>query len=186
MITIRSLAQAPITLGELLPRIAHYVSPARYNVHKTETDAVTTFTLELVPLDTPYTKRYDFSDSETMQMYQVCARSGFSFAAYDGNQPMGIALAEHHKWNNTLWIWEFHVAEAYRGQGVGKALMGTLAQSARQADVRALCCETQNTNVPAIRFYRKMGFRLDGINLSLYGIDSGSEIALFMTRNLQD
>src|SRR5579871_2775133 len=168
MITIRSLVQDQIKLSDLLPRIAHYASPARYDVHKTESDAATTFTLELVPLDTPYVKRYDFSDRETMLMYQACARNGFSFAAYDGDRPVGIALAEHRQWNNMLWIWEFHVAEAYRGQGIGKALMDTLAQNARQATIRALCCETQNTNVPAIRFYRKMGFRLDGINLSLY------------------
>jgi ribosomal protein S18 acetylase RimI-like enzyme len=38
----------------------------------------------------------------------------------------------------------------------------------RESGLRTLLCETQNTNVPAIRFYRKMGFALEGLDLSHY------------------
>jgi ribosomal protein S18 acetylase RimI-like enzyme len=31
-----------------------------------------------------------------------------------------------------------------------------------------ILCETQTTNVPAIDFYRRVGFKLEGIDLSYY------------------
>ena len=46
---------------------------------------------------------------------------------------------------------------------------------------------TQTTNVPAIDFYRKVGFEVDGIDLSYYGnndVEAG-EVALFMKRKLE-
>lgn len=46
--------------------------------------------------------------------------------------------------------------------------------------------ETQNTNVPAVRFYREMGFSLDAIDLSLYFGSPGLEevVCFFMKRTL--
>jgi len=61
-----------------------------------------------------------------------------------------------------------------------------LADKARVAGFRVLVLETQNTNVPAIRFYRKAGFEVEGIDLSYYSntdITDG-EIAIFMKRKI--
>jgi ribosomal protein S18 acetylase RimI-like enzyme len=46
--------------------------------------------------------------------------------------------------------------------------------------------ETQNTNVPAIRFYRSLGFHLEGIDVSFYSNDdlTSGEVALFLKRRL--
>jgi ribosomal protein S18 acetylase RimI-like enzyme len=64
--------------------------------------------------------------------------------------------------------------------------MDSLAELAGQRGFRALVCETQNYNVPAIQFYRKLGFEIDGIDLSYYTNDdmTGGEVALFMKRKL--
>jgi ribosomal protein S18 acetylase RimI-like enzyme len=64
--------------------------------------------------------------------------------------------------------------------------MEALVGAARTADVRIIVCETQSANVPAIRFYRRMGFELDGVDMSYYSntdVERG-EVAVFMKRKL--
>lgn len=47
--------------------------------------------------------------------------------------------------------------------------------------------ETQNANVPAIDFYRAVGFGLEGVDLSYYSnVDKlAGEVAVFMKRKLE-
>ena len=61
-----------------------------------------------------------------------------------------------------------------------------MAQKGRAAGLRTLVCETRNTNVPAIRFYRKLGLDLEGIDLSYYSNTDypDGEIAVFMKKRL--
>jgi ribosomal protein S18 acetylase RimI-like enzyme len=57
------------------------------------------------------------------------------------------------------------VDEKHRMVGVGTRLVEELTHLARDLKLRVVVCETQNTNVPAIEFYRKAGFELDGVDL---------------------
>lgn len=186
MIDIRPLTQ--LSMDDLRSVITGYVSPARYRVQKIESDQLTSFSLELIQLEIPYIKRDDFSpDDVDVKRSLDASQDGHSLGAYENNHLIAVALAEVQRWNNRLWLHEFHVEEAYRGMGCGTRLMQALIERGKEAGFRALFCETQNTNVPAIRFYRKMGFTLDGLDLSLYSNhDYSDEIALFMTRKLQD
>ncbi len=83
-------------------------------------------------------------------------------------------------------VWEFHVAEAYQRRGIGRHLMDALTEKARFAGLRVITLGTQNTNLPAIDFYRAVGFELDGIDLSYYTNHDMTdfEVALFMKRKL--
>ena len=67
-------------------------------------------------------------------------------------------------------------------------LLARALEFARAAGVRCLGLETQTTNVPAIRFYRRMGFRLCGIHTALYDPArvAAQEIAVFFTRSLTE
>lgn len=60
--------------------------------------------------------------------------------------------------------------------------MEAVADEAKEANLRIIVCETQNTNVPAIEFYRKVGFEIGGVDLSYY--DMIEEVAIFMKREL--
>jgi len=166
--------------------ITGYMSPARYEIQKTETRELTTITIRLVSLEHLYVKRYDPPDEETFARYVRVLRDGLSFGAYEGDQLIGVALAEPHGWNKSLWVWEFHVAEGRRGRGIGRRLMEALAEKGRAIGLRTIVCETQNTNVPAIEFYRKVGFTVEGIDLSYYTNDDvlNGEVAVFMKRGL--
>jgi ribosomal protein S18 acetylase RimI-like enzyme len=184
MLTIQPLTQIePAVLQQL---VFGYETNEIYRVVKSEADALTTFELRLFTLSQPYVKRWD-EDTATTQHLLSLIHHGSSFAAYDDDVCVAIAINETQHWNSSLTVQEFHVTPAYRGQGVGRLLMETVADYARSQGLRILVCETQSTNVPAIRFYRALGFVLDSIDLSLYSNQDypDREIAIFMKRYLQ-
>jgi ribosomal protein S18 acetylase RimI-like enzyme len=57
-------------------------------------------------------------------------------------------------------LWDIRVAPHARGTGVGRALLDRAAASSRVRGCRWLIAETQDVNVPACRFYRRMGMTL--------------------------
>lgn len=184
MIDIRPLTQ--LHAADLQRLVTGYTSAAKYQIWKSETDQQFVLLVELVALPQPYHKRYDYLDAETLARYQQVPTSGCSFGAYAGEVCVGLALAEPQHWNKSLWVHELHVAEAHRGRGIGRQLVEVLTEQARTLGLRTLVCETQNTNVPAIHFYRSVGFQLEGIDLSYYTNNDfpDGEIAFFMKKRL--
>jgi len=116
----------------------------------------------------------------------VAEASSGRFATVACSRLVGMAIAEEREWNKTLWLWELHVEPDCQGQGIGTKLVHGLVKLAGQHGCRVIACETQNTNVPAIRFYRKMGFEIDGLDLSYYTNSDATdyEVALFMKKKL--
>lgn len=182
MLSIRKLTT--IDLETLQRLIRGYVSHEKYQVLREESETKISFSLELIPLEKPYIKQ---SELDALEEYQEIVSAGFSLAAYEDEQIVALALARPQPWNQSLWIHEIHVLESYQRKGIGRVLMEACAEKAREAGLRIIFCETQNTNVPAIRFYRKMGFVMDAIDLSLYSNADypDGEIALFMKRKLE-
>ena len=179
----------PLTALSLtdLKRVASgYSSDSKYIVAYTEKEGCASFDLRLVPLDKPYVKAYDHFDDETIRQYEKVLNGGYSFGAYDGDLLVGLVVAKVQEWNRSVSVLEFHVAEEYRNTGIGRRLMECPAEKARRAGFRAIVCETQNTNATAIKIYRKLGFRLEGIDISYYSNNDypDGEIAVFMKRRL--
>ena len=60
------------------------------------------------------------------------------------------------------------------------------AESGRAAGLRTMRVETQNTNVRAIRFYRRVGLQTDAVDITFYTNHDleGGEVAVFMKRRL--
>ena len=172
--------------ADLLRLTTGYISDAKYQISRTESEKLFVLTLELVPLPQPYRKRYDHLDQETLEDYGLLPALGFSFGAYDDEHCVGIALAEPHHWNGSLWVRELHVAASRQRRGIGRQLVDALVEKGHSAGLRTLVCETQNTNVPAIRFYRNVGFHIDGVDLSYYANDDfpDGEIAVFMKKSI--
>jgi streptothricin acetyltransferase len=167
--------------------ICGYTTRERYAVRVAETEEQTTFQLQLEKLPEPFEK--DFRGcllEEELDRYEQMLAEGLSRAAWQGDQLVGLGIAGAEEWNRTLWIWEFHIHPAFQGLGIGHRLMDALADAGRSAGMRTLRVETQNTNVPAIRFYRRVGFHLEGIDVSFYSNDDliSGEVALFLKRRL--
>ncbi len=163
-----------------------YISPAKYNVKKVETEHETIITMRIEQLEHPYLKKWDPDPSEGAR-YEQMVQKGFSAGAYDGDLLVGISIAEKQEWNRTFVIWEFHIDKNYQLKGVGRQLMEHRVSSGREIGCRVVVCETQNTNVPAIQFYRKVGFEIGAVDLSYYTNEDTSdfEVAIFMKRYIE-
>ncbi len=183
MLEIRPLAE--LSENDLRRILTGYTAHEKYRVSYTSTDQATTFSLELVSLAVPYTQHFNPGEDE-IEMIQRNLRAGWSLGAFDDFDLVAVAIASPETWNDTLRIWEFHVAASHRRMGLGRQLMDRLAERAASAGLRAMVVETQSTNVPAIRFYCKAGFVLEGIDISYYTNHDypDGEMAVFLKRRL--
>lgn len=162
-----------------------YTSPMKYQVTKESIGTRTTIAIELVPLKQPYVKFWE-EDPEDFQLFDPMIESGHSLGAYIEDELVAVAIAEPRTWNNTLFLWNLHVAERHQRKRIGSRLLQELIELARRHGFRAIVLETQNTNVPAIQFYKSFGFDIEGIDLALYSNNdlTDGEIAFFMTLKL--
>jgi streptothricin acetyltransferase len=183
---IKLLPLTQITLSDLQRIASGYSSDAKYAVTYTDSENHVSFNLQPVLLDKPYTKQYDHYDEETLELYNRALGDGYSFGAYDGDLLAGLIIAEPRRWNLSIWVWEFHVAESYCHRGIGKRSMESVAEKASKEGFRTIVCETQNTNSNAIIIYRKLGFRMEGVDISYYTNEDypNGETAVFMKRRL--
>ena len=108
------------------------------------------------------------------------------FVAEAGDALAGFAALRYEAWNRRAAIWHLYVTPAWRGRGLGAALLDAVEAAARAAGARTLWLETSNVNYPAIHFYRRMGFAWCGLDRSLYdpGDDAVGETALYFSRPL--
>jgi ribosomal protein S18 acetylase RimI-like enzyme len=166
--------------------IGEYISDACYRVRYADSEAGTTIQLELAPLIEPYVGKYAHFDEETLRQYNRACAQGYSFGAFQEGVLVGFLIAEAQQWNASLWVWEFHVAGGQRRQGIGRRLMERAAEKAVAAGLRIITCETQNRNAVAIAAYRRLGFRVEGIDISLYSNEDypDRDVAVFMKRRL--
>ncbi len=62
-----------------------------------------------------------------------------------------------------------------------------LSELARKEQVRLICLESQGSNYPAIEFYKKHGFEIDGVDFSRYPRRSKEvqEVAIIMKKDMK-
>ena len=80
-------------------------------------------------------------------------------------------------------IWDIRVEPTRRRTGVGDILFHAAEDWARSRGARTLIVETQNINVPACRFYDRMGCSLAAINRLAYR-DLPEEVQLVWSKVL--
>ncbi len=132
-----------------------------------------------------YIKNYDFDkdlliDENKPSVIIVASSTRHTIEGY---------LTASLDWNNCVIIDEFCVDHKHRGKGIGKLLMNEAVRWTVETGLSIIRLETQNTNVPACRFYEKYGFRLGGYDRYLYDAietQNKREIALFYYLNVQD
>lgn len=146
-----------------------------YQVGQTEQS----FTLEAAPVTPPLRKDYAFSnDVDSLSTFDDV------IVAEMNTTLVGVTALKFETWNRRAVVWHLYIAPAYRGYGIGRALIDAAAAKAQKRGARCLWLETQNTNYHAIQFYEHVGFRWCGLDTSLYDpqqIDN-KEIALFFVR----
>ncbi len=99
---------------------------------------------------------------------------------------LGFAAWTHRRWNRRTELQHLYVAPQARQCGLGRVLVAAVATAAQRAGMRGLWLETSTLAYPAIQFYRRLGFVLCGVDLSLYdpaAVEAG-ETALYFYRPL--
>jgi ribosomal protein S18 acetylase RimI-like enzyme len=179
----------PFTLEDIMPIITGYETQEIYTVEKTESDFQTIFDILLINLVNPYRASfYEDFNPEDLLRYQSLITQGYSFGAYQKGDLIAFTLVEVFPQERLLRVWEFHVKDEFRRKGVGRALMEQVITIAQQHQIAMIMLENQNTNGPAVRFYRSLGFTIHAIDLSYYFyLDDAeaSQVAFFMKRKLE-
>ncbi len=135
-------------------------------------------TLHERPAEAPYLKNYeDFPESSPVHWHTRfdLANWGFWVAREEGRVVGGAAVAWNTAGVNMLEgrrdlavLWDLRVCETHRRHGVGSALFKAAAAWAKAKECRQMKIESQNVNIPACRFYARMGCRLGQIDRMAY------------------
>ena len=127
--------------------------------------------LREIPVDVPYIKDYDASGEKPSDMARKFNVQNWGFfLAMNGPIPVGAATVAYDTTGvfmlearrDLAVLWDIRVCPEYRGVGIPLfryAARWALAQGCNQMKI-----ETQNVNVPACRFYQRMGARLGEIH----------------------
>lgn len=157
-----------------------YFTDIIYSVSSIEFAGSFEFTLREKKLR--YTKVWETGSDDIDELNTIIEKDT-SFGAFADGELQGWIICEHRTWNNSFYIENILVNEKYRRQGLGIMLIKNAFKEARKLNCRVIELETQNTNYPAIQFYRRMGFNITGVNTRLY--NNSEEIALFMTLDVE-
>jgi len=87
-----------------------------------------------------------------------------SFVAEVSGKVIGFALyyIRYSTWKGSrLYLEDFIVTEAFRGQGVGKLLFETVIQEAKDKGFNGMSWQVLDWNEPAINFYNKYNAYLE-------------------------
>ena len=126
-------------------------------------------------------ERQSFSDPWTAEMLKDALRFPVyhTFLVEEGGQVCGygclIVLFEDAELANIA------VAPAFRGKGVGKALMESMHEKAKALGAERMLLEVRVSNVNAIGLYEKYGYHRYGIREHYY---ADGEDAYLMTKTL--
>jgi GNAT superfamily N-acetyltransferase len=107
--------------------------------------------------------QWDISHWGVFSAFQGPRRVGGAVIAW---RTPGVHLLEGR--DDLAVLWDLRVDPIWRGCGVGSALFARAGAWARAKGCRRLKIETQNVNVPACRFYAKLGCELAGIRRWAY------------------
>lgn len=126
----------------------------------------------------PYEKKYPCDEAlfeEAMSSKRMIATANLS-----GDTLGYVAVSQ--AWNQCAEINDIMISRAYRGAGLGRALMDEAVSWAKENGLAIVRLETQTSNVSACRFYERYGFKLGGYDRHLYDAlrqSDRSETALF-------
>ncbi len=97
----------------------------------------------------------------------------------------GFVATSWQFWNRRVVLWHIYADRSVRGQGLGNRLIEKVYERARRQKALAIFLETSNFNVPGIRWYERQGFRLGGLDTTLYsGAPAAEEVGIYLVKTL--
>lgn len=157
--------------------IARYMTKGYYDIQRVSTGFDFTYT------EFDEEKEISFEDS----FFNEWLEEPVAYGAFEDGQLVGFVEGSIEEWNKRYRISNICVFETEnRYAGIGKKLMETILQEARQSGARMVILETQTCNEKAIAFYKKNGFEIIGFDLYSYSNDDPEkhEVRIEMGRKL--
>jgi|GEM_PF-771681 len=152
-------------LGSLAELDASVSNDAVYDVVAGESG--TSLALQKRRLDPP-ADRPTWGANETasrLRLWRENYHQGCKFwGAFAGGRLVGFCLLSSEMIGNALQIYSIFVDRASRGKGIGSRLIAEAEGHCRSIGVKAIYLTTTLSNVKAIAFYRKIGYRIVGIH----------------------
>lgn len=150
--------------------------------------------LQLVenPVENPFLRDYNAvgHDSPSAWAKEFDLNNWGLFVAMDRDQPVGgaaVALDSpvfpvwHMQRQDLAVLWDIRVHPAHQSRGIGTGLFRHAVDWARQKGCGQLGIETDSSNLPACKFYARMGCELSGILKYGYsGVPEISEFAMLL------
>ena len=99
--------------------------------------------------------------------YEAMKENHVFLGAYDGGKCVGLAILRD-AWFKYMYLYDFKVSGAYRGQGVAQALIEKAKEVCKARGYNGLYTQGQDNNLGACRFYIKAGFHIGGLNTNVY------------------
>jgi ribosomal protein S18 acetylase RimI-like enzyme len=179
-----------------IPRLADlrpgFTSDTQLKVEITGDGFTLGWRLMEVELPAPYHKGqgYDFDIYEREEIARRLTQNNTLLEVAvenDTRRIVGVLDVAEEDWRHIAWVHNIMLDLDARGQGLGREMMQRTIAWARRRDLRAVMLETQTNNVPACRFYQRIGFQLIGINTAFYTNHDleREEVALFWSYPLK-
>lgn len=146
----------------------------------------------LIPTET-YTYREHLADPAEMQLWfaaQQEAGNPVLVAELDGGV-VGYTTWSMFRYSARLPGYRhsaeltIHVRDAFRGAGIGRALIEALEAEARRRDIHVLIAGIDSTNTPSIAFHARMGF-VETARLPEVGTKFGRWLTLVLMQRIVD
>lgn len=103
--------------------------------------------------------------------YDTVIKNGFSIAAYDNDQCIGLAIFEY-QWNSYVYLSDLKVKNKYRNKGIARKILDFSKERILEQGYRGVSTIAQTNNLIANRFYLKYGFEIGGLNTRDYHFTS--------------
>ncbi len=138
--------------------------------------------LGVVALSAPITKRFPLDDlAKEDRPWEL------ALVAIDDGRICGFIAAGYQDWNRRLTILHLYVDAPQRKRGIARLLLNRAEKYGRGRGALNMWLETSKLNLPGVRAYRRLGFKLCGVDTTLYeGTPAAGEAALFFARRIVD
>ncbi|MFC3740731.1 GNAT family N-acetyltransferase [Paractinoplanes deccanensis] len=133
----------------------------------------------LVDVLSELSERYGGSGDDTpISAAEFVPPNGVFFVADDGDQLIGCAGWRRH--GDDAELKRMFTAKAARGRGLGRRLLATIEESAREAGCRRVILETGDKQPEAINLYESAGY----VRIEDFGYYAGEEGVLSYAKAL--
>jgi len=105
-------------------------------------------------------RSFDYPFSESILYYFYDAEPSLCFTVYYNGELVGFLLGGTTSTKNQAHILSIAIDERYRRQKMGERLMRFFIEYCKNRDFNSIILEVKVTNVPAIRLYQKLEFKI--------------------------